>query len=97
MPVPVPEPVVPPVVEPEDGAVLDVAFAARALNSVKEREALAAVLWRSLLATSWSLSRYKMWQEATHFSLMTMTMPLWQCLPWAQYSQMGLESLIMTV
>lgn len=48
-PVPVPEPplvpvpVVPPVVEPP-GAVLDVALAARALNSVREREALAAVL-----------------------------------------------------
>lgn len=46
VPVPVPEPVpvVPPVVEPLEGAVLEVAFAARALNSVREREALAAVL-----------------------------------------------------
>lgn len=44
VPVPVPVPVVPPVEEPEDGAVLEVAFAARALNSVKERVALAEVL-----------------------------------------------------
>lgn len=44
VPVPVPVPVVPPVVEPDEGAVLDVAFAARALNSVRERVALAEVL-----------------------------------------------------
>lgn len=42
--VPVPVPVVPPVVEPPEGAVLDCALAARALNSVKERVALAEVL-----------------------------------------------------
>lgn len=30
----------------------------------------------------------------THFSLITMTMPFAQCLPWAQYTQMGLVSLI---
>lgn len=44
VPVPEPVPVVPPVVEPPEGAVLDCAFAARALNSVKERVALAEVL-----------------------------------------------------
>lgn len=53
VPVPVPEPVpvVPPVVEPLEGAVLEVAFEARDLNSVREREALAAVLEKFLLAT----------------------------------------------
>lgn len=51
MPVPVPVPVVPPVVEPPEGAVLDCAFEARVLNSVREREALAEVLRRILLAT----------------------------------------------
>lgn len=44
VPVPVPVPVVPPVVEPPEGAVLDCAFAAKDLNSVKERVALAEVL-----------------------------------------------------
>lgn len=44
VPVPVPVPVVPPVVEPPEGAVLDCACAARVLNSVKERDALADVL-----------------------------------------------------
>jgi hypothetical protein len=43
-PVAEPVPVVPPVVEPPAGAVLEVALAARDLNSVREREALAAVL-----------------------------------------------------
>lgn len=47
VPVPVPVPVEPPVVEPLEGAVFDVALAARALNSVKERVALAAVLHTS--------------------------------------------------
>lgn len=43
VPVPVPVLVVPPVVDPA-GALLDVALAARALNSANEREAFAAVL-----------------------------------------------------
>lgn len=95
---PVPVPAVPPVVdaepvpaEPPAAAApgeMVVAVVASFLKAAREREALAAVLFvpgqyhdhtRSL-----SLQRQKTRNKKTNFSLITMTMPAWQCLPCAQ-------------
>lgn len=88
LPVPLvlPVPVVPPVVVPLlEGATLAVAAEASFLNSARERVALAAVLfYKSVSIILWQDIYSGRGGLGTHFSLMTMTMPAWQCLPVAQ-------------
>lgn len=93
---PVPVPAVPPVVDAEPVPAVPpaaaapgemvVAVVASFLKAAREREALAAVLVvpGQYHDQTLSLQRQKTRKKKTHFSLMTMTMPAWQCLPCAQ-------------
>ena len=85
-------PVVPAAAEP---GTMMVSVLASSLKFARDRVELAAVLSKLSVTSIPTLTIAR--TSSTHFSLMTMTIPAWQCLPWAQYTHMGVVLLTMMV